>query len=172
MFNPIVAFNNFRLLCDNDYLVANVPSIHGIYVLLLNFIRRKPICVEVAADEDQFASKKGGELLTFLIKPFFKYFTFNARGAAYVSNYLREKFKTKGSAIVSSNVNINDVVSYSYVADRLEKLTDKEKVIRVGFVGGLNQRKGLQILLPAFSELLKYHNNIELVIVGGHSDRD
>lgn len=155
----------YKHMKNFDLVVANIPSILGMFSLLMNISTKNNFSVEVAADYDQFASKRGGWLVSCLMKPLMHYFIARSKGASYVSQYLREKYSSKNESIVSSNVNIESVVKdkYVYRNDKLE----------ISFVGGLNERKGLINLFEAVNILQGTINKkIALNVIGGHEDRN
>ncbi|WP_345841708.1 glycosyltransferase family 4 protein [Shewanella algae] len=165
IFNPFFIIMFLRNLKDKDVIVANIPSILGMFTLIVNLLIRKKYSVEVAADYDQFSSKRGGNLVSLMMKPLMLFFVSRAIGASYVSNYLKNKFHCRGECLISSNVNIDNVSerNYSY----------REGVAEISFIGGLNERKGLLNLLEAISFLKNMvDKEIILNIVGGHEDRD
>ncbi|HAS6396249.1 TPA: glycosyltransferase [Vibrio vulnificus] len=156
----------YRAIKSSDMIVANIPSILGVFVLLINLNSKLRYCVEVAADHDQFSSKRGGFLVSFFMRYFMKYFIRRAQGAAYVANHLKEKFPCNRRTIISSNVNINEVVSGPYIEP-------EGRDINISFVGGLNERKGLNTLIESISFIKNNTNyNIKLNVIGGHADRN
>ncbi|HFO0561140.1 glycosyltransferase family 4 protein [Providencia sp. PROV250] len=150
---------------NNDFLVANIPSILGIFSLIINTFAKKPFSVEVAADYDQFSSKKGGFCVSLIMKPLMTYFIKNAKGAAYVSQFLKEKYPSYGQYVISSNVNIESISKkeYKYRPEHLE----------ITFIGGLNERKGVFNLLESI-KIIKNKTDKKIVInlIGGHHDRN
>ncbi|WP_102298281.1 glycosyltransferase family 4 protein [Vibrio cyclitrophicus] len=159
----------YKLFSGVDFLVLNVPSINGIFSLLFNIIVGKGYSVEVAADSDQFSSKKFGWLVSFFMKPLMKFFIKKSLGAAYVSKYLCDNYQTDGHKLIASNVNLYGI---SYRGRITYPLSERKK-ISLGFVGGLNERKGLHILCYALKELIdRGYTNVHLDVIGGHSDRD
>ncbi|WP_222434449.1 glycosyltransferase [Vibrio cyclitrophicus] len=161
--------NITKLLQEIDFVVVNIPSVTGVFVLLLNVFIKKPYSVEVAADYDQFSSKKFGWLVSFFMKPLMKFFIKNSLGAAYVSKHLFDNYQTNGHKLIASNVNLYGI-SYR---DKITYPLSERKEISLGFVGGLNERKGLHILFYALKELIdRGHANVHLDVIGGHSDRD
>lgn len=158
-----------KLLREVDFIVVNIPSITGVFVLLVNIFINRPYSVEVAADYDQFSSKKFGWLVSVFMKPLMKFFIKKSLGAAYVSKHLCDKYQTDGHKLIASNVNLYDI---SYRGRSNVPLSGRKK-INLGFVGGLNERKGLHILFYALRKLIdRGYNNVYLDVIGGHSDRD
>ncbi|MEZ9696134.1 glycosyltransferase [Vibrio lentus] len=165
MFSPIKLWRLIIAFKEYDLLVANIPSILGMFGLLINDISKTPYSVEVAADYDQFASKKFGFLISYAMNPLMKYFIKKAKGATYVSNYLKKKYICKNKVIVSSNVNIDFVVK--------NKVININDGVNITFIGGLNKRKGLMTLFEAVKILKEnYNDNFVVNIIGGHADRD
>ena len=161
--------NLLRQLRAADVLVVNIPSITGAFVLLVNVLIQKPYSIEVAADYDQFNSKKFGSFISFFMKPLMTFFIKRSIGTTYVSKYLSEKFSTNSETLIASNVNL-----YCFYKKPLRTISFcKKDKINLGFVGGLNARKGLLTLLQSIKYLIdRGYSNIHLDIVGGHEDRD
>lgn len=154
-----------------DILVTNVPSITGIFVLIINLFVKKPFSLEVAADYDQFSTKKGGVFVSIIMKPLLKFFSKKAVSAIYVSNYLRQKYPCKGVSLVSSNVNIS-VDKNNRKSPRNAPFRKKDK-INIGFVGAINSRKGIHAILDCAIYLKKSgYDNFIFHLVGGHFDGD
>lgn len=166
LINPLVIKNTLNLIKKSDFLVINFPSIIGLFVFILNLWVGKRYIVEVAADEDQFSNKKGGFLVTLAIKMAFPKIVRESLGSIYVSSFLENKFPCKNSA-VASNVRINKVYS-----DKNRNIKNRSKV-NILFAGGVNLRKGVDILLFAMADLIEAgYNQFHLNIAGGHFDRD
>lgn len=169
LLNPLILYKITKELKKQDLLVINFPSIIGIYIWIINFFVRKPYTLEVAADSDQFKSKKMGFLLTFFIKNIFFYVVKKSQGGIYVSNYLLKKYEHNNGMVIS-NVNIHRIFSRKKIVDEILK---KEK-IKIFFAGGVNKRKGIPQLILAIEKIISSGaiNNLEVNIAGGHFDHD
>lgn len=147
-------------------LVINYPSVIGTYVFLLNCILRKKYVVEVAADADQFSQKKLGFIFSFIIRKIFPSIVKKSVGAIYVSKYLENKYKSPNS-IVASNVFVENIVNRE-VSDN--RLIDKD-IVNITFIGGINKRKGISVIVEAINILVnKGVNNLSVKLIGGHAD--
>ena len=174
-YTSLIKFQNLRKIAktiiETDLLVINYPTLISIPILLLKYLLRPslPYVCEVAADNDQFNTKKLGNIITFFFKLISKSIIKNASGAIYVNNFLKNKYANKNS-IVASNVNIEKVIKRDYEHLHGEM---KETLI-LSFAGGLNERKGLDTILKTIKLLvdLKEFKKLELHIMGGHSDRN
>ncbi|MBA6326357.1 glycosyltransferase family 4 protein [Colwellia sp. MB02u-6] len=168
LFSPTSIFKIIRTIKRSDLLVINFPSLIGLLLCFLNIFIKKKYILEVAADGDQFSSKKGGLLITLLFKMSFNFFVRKSSGAIYVSNFLRNKYP-HSEGVISSNVYIDKV---HYPVAHNQSLQVK-KSINILFAGGVNKRKGISTLLESIKQLVNNGNNkIMLNIAGGHFDSD
>lgn len=167
LFNPFFTYKIYRLLKSSDFLVVSLPSIIGLYILILNLIVKKNYSIEVAGDDDMFSSKTGGWIITVILKIVMRSFVKKAKGVIYVTQYLSSKFKNDKLSIVASNVNIPSIVFRNSLTQPLLN----NKVVNIGFVGGLVKRKGVAIILSALADLVENGiKNIKMHFVGGHAD--
>lgn len=169
LLNPLTLHKIIKEIKKKDLLVINFPSIIGIYIWIINLFIKKPYTLEIAADSDQFKSKRFGLLLTFLIKKIFSGVVNKSQGGIYVSNYLLNKYKHKNGVVIS-NVNIYKIFPRKEI---LEPILEKEK-IKIFFAGGVNKRKGVPQLILAIEKIILSNSikNLEVNIAGGHFDHD
>lgn len=159
----------YQAIKKTDFLVVNFPSITGMLSLLFCIFTKTKYSLEIAADYNQFSSKKFGWIISLIMKPMMSYFSKKSVGNAYVSKFLRDKYPTKNKFIVASNVNLKEV----HKKKLLIKSFDENENISIGFVGGLNARKGLDTLIDSIDILVKQgYINLKLHVIGGHQDRD
>ncbi|MCC9661798.1 glycosyltransferase family 4 protein [Pseudoalteromonas sp. MB41] len=164
LFNPL---NLFRFVCcikSFNLVTLSTPSVNGTYFGLLCLLFKRKYTVEVAGDTNMFDKKKGGKIFGKLLKQLTPRIITNALGAAYVSKYLKAKYYCKGESLVSSNVNINEIVPSS-----LTREYDKKLIL--GFAGGLNERKGIQTIIEV-AAILNGKLNFQFILCGGHQDKD
>lgn len=147
-----------RLIFASDFVVINTPSITGIFVGYLCLIFRQKYVCEVAGSYDAFMSKKMGKVISPLIRLSMKVLVAKAQGATYVTNMLYQEF-CHSRSLVSSNVII---LGYGQ-----KKKLIKKNEYKIGFLGGLNKRKGLETLLDA-AVLIKSEGrlNCKFLLVG------
>jgi glycosyltransferase involved in cell wall biosynthesis len=166
-FKPQVIIATINEIRRADFIVVNFPTINGCIVLFLTLLLGKKYSVEVAGDETMWNTKRGGKIIGFGMRYLMPLFIKKAVGAAYVTNFLKEKYPNTKQTIVASNVNLENFYERSPL---LMPLTSKAE-IKIGFVGGLTERKGIYTLLKA---LLICHDqgfgNIKLQLIGGHED--
>jgi glycosyltransferase involved in cell wall biosynthesis len=168
LLSPRSIFNVIKTIKNSDVLVINFPSLIGLFICFINLIINKKYILEIAADDNQFLSKRGGRLITLLFKSCFLFFVRRSSGAIYVSKFLLHKYPHP-AGIVSSNVYIDEVI---YRQNPIYDINNK-KNINILFAGGVNKRKGIDTLLKAIEILVGQNkNNIMLDIAGGHFDRD
>ncbi|CAH7134370.1 Gt5 [Vibrio chagasii] len=164
LLSPKVFYALNRLLRETDVIVINFPSIIGLYLCFLCKLYNRKYVLEVAADDDQFLNKKGGLFLTFIFRMVFCKFVRRAEGAIYVSDNLLKKYPNKNSE-VASNVYIDKL---NFRGGRRKK-----EEFDILFAGGVNKRKGVDILLGALHYLIKVEGvRVTLHIAGGHLDDD
>jgi glycosyltransferase involved in cell wall biosynthesis len=170
LLNLQTMFRIINLLKSLNYIVISLPSILGIYVLIINSITKRPYLIEVASDENMFITKKGGKAFTLLLKLLMGRFIRKARGAAYVTKYLSQTYPTNGYYIISSNVNI---YSTKQKAELLLPLANKS-IINIGFAGGLTKRKGIDTIIKMMllMKQTEHFPKIRIHLIGGYSDAD
>lgn len=168
LLNPVFYFFLIKELKISKLVVVSTPSVIGTFVTLICLLLRKPYTVEVAGDGDSFLSKKAGWIFSFFLRFMMPIFVRRAQGAAYVTKFLADKFPNETRIIVASNVNILDIHPKTLLS---HSLIEKD-VVKIGFVGGLNRRKGVDVLLQAASQLIidRNYQHLQFHLVGGHSD--
>lgn len=167
LLNPIVMSKIFLNLRSSDFIVINFPSLIGLFVWFINLFSKKPYSLEIAADYDQFASKRFGFLVSIIFKCLFKLVVNKSVGCIYVSNYLFLKYMHLNST-VSSNVNIDVVGDAREINEPLIK-----KPVSIAIAGGVNKRKGIDVAINAIKKLRDAGvDNVVLNIAGGHFDFD
>lgn len=168
LLNPFFYTRLFKDLKQSRLVVISTPSVIGSFVTLVCIIAKKPYAVEVAGDGDAFLSKKGGWAFSTFLNVMMPLFIRKAYGAAYVTKFLASKFPNKNNIVITSNVNIEEVSPRRFLSESLIK---KQKV-NIGFVGGLNRRKGVDVLIKAASRLIveQGYHNLQFHLVGGHED--
>ena len=170
LLNPYFLFKVLKDLKKSAHVVISTPSVIGSFITILCILFRTPYSVEVAGDGDAFLSKKGGWLFASILGLMMPLFVKNAQGAAYVTNYLASKFPNKNKVLVASNVNIDVIYRRAAITKPLLNLNE----VRIGFVGGLNKRKGVDVLIMSAQKLIveKGYKNLTFHLVGGHNDFD
>lgn len=124
----------------SELVVINTPSINGIFVgFLCYFFNKKYVC-EVVGSSDAFNQKWGGKMFAPFIALSMKFLIGRACGATYVTQELKRSFYNKVS-LVSSNVVLREFGSKKKLGGR--------KKFKVGFIGGINQRKGIEVIIRA-----------------------
>ncbi len=166
LLNPFIFIRIIFLIKKSDLLVINFPSIFGFSVWFINLFFGKKYAVEVAADFDQFKSKKFGFVPTIFFKYFFKRVIDKSVGSIFVSNYLANKYPHPNCSI-ASNVNLFHVFKSKSITNALIS----NSLVTLSFAGGLNKRKGIDVLINAIRILVdKGVDNLCLNIAGGHAD--
>jgi glycosyltransferase involved in cell wall biosynthesis len=167
LFNPSFIFEACILIRKSDLLVLNTPSIVGLYVLILNKFINKPYVLDFAADLDQFSSKRFGFILTYIFKKIIPFSCKRALAVSYVSSFLERKYRSDGYVLVASNVNVQ------YIAESPKMWVEKD-IFNISFAGGLNKRKGVNLIVEAAYLLKKNRPELRFLfhICGGHSDCD
>lgn len=168
LIKPNILVDIIFTIRNSDLLVINFPSVIGLFVWFLNLFIKKDYTLEVAADYDQFSSKKFSILLTLAIKVLFSTIVKKSKGVIFVSKYLCQKYKHLNS-IVASNVNIDNV----YQEKSLVEPLIKKSIVIITMAGGVNKRKGVDVAIEAMLQLKNEGlNNVFLNIAGGHFDDD
>ncbi len=170
LLRPTFYVKFFKDINQADIVVISTPSVIGsVVALFCNFLSKQYV-VEVAGDGDAFSSKRGGWIFSSYLKVMMPFYVRRALGAAYVTKYLASKFPNKNKVLVSSNVNIESINTRPALT---ESLLNK-RLIQIGFVGGINKRKGVDVLIKAAHKLIveKGYKNLSFSIIGGHNDFD
>lgn len=100
LLNPRVIMNIIHVIKNSDLLVINFPSIIGLFIWFLNKFIGKSYTLEVAADYDQFSSKKCGFIVSYFFKLFFPLVVGKSEGCTFVSKYLSDKYKQDRKSVV------------------------------------------------------------------------
>jgi glycosyltransferase involved in cell wall biosynthesis len=168
--NPIFYFRLMKYIKQSNLVVISIPSVTGAVVALFCNVFLKPYAVEVAGDGDAFLTKKGGRIFSIYLNFMMPFYIKNAQGAAYVTKYLAAKFPNEKKNLVSSNVNIEDI----HTRLNLSKSLCEKDQVKIGFVGGLNKRKGVDTLIRSAQQLIveKGYTNLFFCLVGAHADFD
>lgn len=168
LLNPELISRLVEHIRQSSLVVINFPSVIGSFICLLCMSLGKPYALEVAADYNQFSTKRLGFLFTLYLKLIFPLVTRRAIGALYVGEFLRRKYPSPICA-VSSNVNISCISERPPILIPFEKEGD----INILFVGALNKRKGVDIAIKAVSKLVQAgYSKLKLHLAGGHVDFD
>jgi len=162
-------FEILRGLKAADLVVLSTPSVIGSYCAVVCFLFGVRYVVEVAGDDDAFASKRGGRLVTAILKILMPHFVRRAIGAAYVSEFLLCKFPNP-KHVVASNVNINSIRVPRTIASSLSA----SRRFVIGFVGALTHRKGVDTIIDAADRLIltEGFKNLKFIIIGSHAESD
>ncbi|MGR5413684.1 glycosyltransferase family 4 protein [Vibrio astriarenae] len=166
LISPLFIYGFYKEVSKADVVVINFPSVTGVYSWLFNLILKKPYTVEVAADANQFGSKKGGGAFTKLIEFLFPKVVNRSCGCIYVSNHLKNKYP-HDNGLVASNVILREVNNTPSKKTHL----GRGKPLCLLFVGGVNKRKGIVTLIESIRHLVQAgRKDVLLNIVGGHMD--
>lgn len=166
LLSPVWYFKFSKLFEKADLMVYSVPSVTSLFVSSLFGFKSTRYSIELAGDLDMFKTKPGGWLISKLMFFCFPRFIYRAKGVAYVSNFLKEKFPTSGYSITSSNVNIDNIVLREPAPDAV---INKNK-FKIGFVGALTLRKGFDLIVSLCEQLSLLYGNFEIVLIGANKE--
>lgn len=166
----------YKAMNVSDFLVVRMPSMLGIFILVINIFFKKMYFIEVVGDAKMslLASRKKPNILfnifAFFIEILNKYFIKNANGVIYVTRYtLQHKYPTYGVISYASNVEIS-------VKLRELKFIDysiKSNIVKIGLIGSYNNHyKGIEDAIKAIKILRDKDYIIELHILGSGKLKD
>lgn len=127
-----------------DLFVINFPAVSAIFFLPFCALFKLPYVVEIASDSNQFRTKPLGSIIDFMNYTLGLFLIPRAKGALYVSDFLRAKWPVKHAEVLS-NVIIHEVVNP-------KSLRVGSKRFRVVLVGAVSRRKGIDLLCSHFEE--------------------
>jgi glycosyltransferase involved in cell wall biosynthesis len=150
-----------------DIIEAESPIISGPAAVLIGILQKKPTCIEIRATYSELIKIKVLWIPLNLKKRLLKLIsTFTFRKASKVianSNYYREKLLRQGFASIVINPGIQLELS-----KQLTHANNIDQII-IGYLGRIEEEKGLRLLLEAFKNLLTnsaVNDNICLLIAG------
>lgn len=155
---------------NSDALIARVPSEIGYLAIEVAKELNKPWIVEVvscAFDDLWNYGNLKGKLYAPISYLKMKKLVKQSPYAIYVSQkMLQTKYPTEGKQIGCSNVRLK-YIDESIIEKRISKINDSSKVLTIGLIGAINnKRKGIDTALKSIN-ILKDSYNIKLKILGG-----
>lgn len=128
------------ILCNTTVTYRAVDYLQRKKIPLVWFIRETKLVNDGMLNDKDFAK---------VFKNFYNIYT--------VSEY---------AAKMSRRYNGNVRVINNAIKDRFERFTTAGKVLRFGFIGSILKIKGVDVLVDAFSKLIKESKNVSLTIAG------
>ena len=160
------------ILKNIDFCILRLPSFLGMLCLDVLKKNNTKYMIEMVACPWDSLWNYGG-IKSKIYAPIMYYKTKKAlkisKNVVYVtSEFLQNRYPTKGNSISISNVNIN-IPSNDILDKRLKRIKEKNKndIYKIGFIGNLDNRiKGQETAILALKDILKENENFELHFLG------